>query len=85
MCAWGGSDDCSRSRTVGGGDNSNGVAQGRSGSAGAEGGHIVRSSRGSGWAAYLIREGQSARLEVWRKGHDSEEDYEMVQEEDEDE
>ena len=75
----------SRSRSIGGGDNSNGVAQGRSGSAGAEGGHIVRSSRGSGWAAYLIREGQSARLEAWRKGHDTEEDYEMEQEEDEDE
>ena len=46
---------------------------------------MVRSGRGSDWAAYLIREGQSARLEAWRKGHDSEEDYEMVQEEDEEE
>ena len=75
----------SRSRLIDGGDDSNGVAQGSAGSAGAEGGHIVRSSRGSGWAAYLIREGQSARLEAWRKGHDTEEDYEMGQEEDEDE
>ena len=47
---------------------------------------MVRSGRGSDWAAYLIREGQSARLEAWRKGHDAEEDYgEMVREEDEDE
>ena len=71
--------------TSGGGDNSNGVAQGSAGSAGAEGGPIVRSSRGSGWAAYLIREGQSARLEAWRKGHNDEEDHEMVREENEDE
>ena len=76
----------SRSRTVGGGNDSDGVDQCSAGSAGAEGGPMVRSGRGSDWAAYLIREGQSARLEAWRKGHDAEEDYgEMVREEDEDE
>ena len=77
----------SRSRTLDGGDDGNGEDQYSAGSAGAEGGPIVRRGRGSDWAAYmyLTREGQSARLEAWREGCNDEEDHEMVREEDEDE
>ena len=59
--------------------------QNRVGPAGAEFGPIVRHSRGSDWAAYLTREGQSSRLEAWRSGCNEEEDHEMVREEGEDE
>ena len=75
----------SRSRTFDGGDDGNGEDPYSAGSAGAEGGPIVRRGRGSDWAAYLTREGQSARLEAWRKGCNDEEDNDMVREEDEDE
>ena len=75
----------SRGRTLDGGDDGNGEDQCSAGSAGAEGGPIVRRGRGSDWAAYLTREGQSARLEAWREGRNDEEDNDMVREEDEDE
>ena len=58
-----------RSMASGRGDNSDGLAQGSAGPAGAEGGPVVRSARSSDWAAYLIREGQNARLEAWRNNH----------------
>ena len=46
---------------------------------------LCGAGRGSDWAAYLTREGQSARLEAWREGCNDEEDNDMVREEDEDE
>ena len=66
-----GADRITRSRSMasGRGDNSDGLAQGSAGPAGAEGGPVVRSARSSDWAAYLIREGQNARLEAWRNNH----------------
>ena len=75
----------SRGRTLGGGDEGRREEQNRVGPARAEFGPIVRHSRGSDWAAYLTREGQSSRLEAWRSGCNEEEDHEMVREEDEDE
>ena len=50
------------------------------GPAGAGFGPIVRQRRGSDWAAYLTRDGQTARLEAWRSGGNEEEDQEMVRE-----
>ena len=47
------------------------------------GGQIVRRPRINDWAAYLIREGQNARLEAWLANHDTDEDQEMEQREDE--
>ena len=75
----------SRSRTLGCGDEGRCEERSRVGPAGAGFGPIVRHSRGSDWAAYLIRAGQSTRLEAWRSGGNEEEDHEMVREEGEDE
>ena len=70
----------SRSRTIGCGDEGRCEERSRVGPAGAGFGPIVRQRRGSDWAAYLIRDGQNARLEAWRSGGNEEEDQEMVRE-----